>query len=174
MKLSVLNRKVHSWGSVIVAIPLLLIIGSGLLLLLKKDISWIQPPTISGKGKIPVISFEQLFTAVSSVKEAEITSWKNVKRIDIQPDKGLAKVTAENNYEIQVDTETGKIMLVAYRRSDLIESLHDGTFFHDNAKYFVSLPSAITLFVLLVTGIVLFFQPYYVKYKRRRKKMLHV
>jgi len=172
MKLSVLNRKVHNWGSIIVAVPLLLIIGSGMLLLLKKDISWIQPPTIKGQGKIPVIGFEQLFVVVSKVKEAEITSWGDVKRIDIQPDKGLAKVTAANNYEIQVDTETGKIMQVAYRRSDLIESLHDGTFFHDNAKYFVSLPSAITLFVLLVTGIILFFQPYYMKYKRKQKKML--
>ena len=172
MKISVLNRKVHYWGSIIIALPLLLVIGSGILLLLKKDVSWIQPPTKNGEGKIPVISFDQLFKSVSGVPEAEVLSWSDVKRIDIQPSKGLAKVTSENNYEMQVDTQTGKILHVAYRRSDLIESLHDGTFFHDSAKYFMSLPSALILFILLISGVVLFFQPYYVKYKRKRKTIL--
>lgn len=172
MKISVLNRKVHYWGSIIIVLPLLLIIGSGILLLLKKDISWIQPTTINGRGTIPAIGFDQLFKTVSTVKEARILSWNDITRIDIQPSKGLAKVTSGNNYEIQVDTETGNIMQVAFRRSDIIESLHDGTFFHDSAKYLVSLPTAVILFVLLISGVVLFFQPFYVKRMRKRKKML--
>jgi len=170
MRILLLNRKIHSWGSIMIAIPLLVIILSGILLLLKKDIAWIQPITYTGKGTTPAVSLGDLFTAASQVEEADIKTWKDIKKIDVQPSKGLAKVIAKNRYEVQVDTETGKVLSVSYRRSDLIETLHDGTFFHDNAKYIVSLPSAIGLFILLVTGIVLFFQPYYSKRNKRRRK----
>jgi uncharacterized iron-regulated membrane protein len=171
MKITVLNRKVHYWGSVIITIPLLLVIGTGILLLLKKDISWIQPATIKGKGKVPVIGFDQLYNSAKKVKQAGIGSWEDISRIDIQPSKGIAKITTSNHFEVQMDLQTSEVLQVAYRRSDLIESLHDGTFFHDKAKYLLSLPTAIILFVLLVTGIVLFIQPYYVKYNRNRKRI---
>jgi uncharacterized iron-regulated membrane protein len=170
MKFTILNRKIHYWGSIIITIPLLVVIGSGILLLLKKDAKWIQPQTIEGSsGDIPEISFLQLVESASNVKEAGISSWEDIKRIDIQPGKGMAKVISNTNYEIQVDTGTGEILQVAYRRSDLIESLHDGTYFHDSVKYLVSLPSGIILFILLVSGVILFMQPYAVKAKRKRK-----
>ena len=173
MKITVLNRKVHYWGSIIITIPLLLVIGTGILLLLKKDISWIQPPTIKGTGKVPSIGFDQLYHSAKKVKGAGINSWGDISRIDIQPSKGLAKITTLNHFEVQIDLKTAEVLQAAYRRSDLIESLHDGTFFHDNAKYLVSLPTAIILFVLLVTGVVLFIQPYYVKYNRNKKRIRH-
>ena len=174
MKITVLNRKIHYWGSIIITIPLLLIIGTGILLLLKKDIKWIQPSTIKGAGKVPSISFDQLYQAARAVKEAKIASWEDISRIDVQPTKGLAKITTLNHFEVQIDLQTSEVLQVAYRRSDLIESLHDGSFFHDKAKYLVSLPTAIILFVLLVTGVVLFIQPYYVRYNRKKKRIRHL
>jgi uncharacterized iron-regulated membrane protein len=39
MKLQVLNRKIHYWASIIIALPVLLVLSTGLLLLLKKQIS---------------------------------------------------------------------------------------------------------------------------------------
>ena len=172
MKFTVLNRKVHSWGSIIIAIPLLLVIGSGILLVLKKDISWIQPPAEKGKGKTPMISFEQILKSANSAKEAGIVSWDDIHKLDIQPSKGIVKVIGENNYEVQIDLETAEVLSIAFRRSDIIEHLHDGTFFHDKVKYLVTLPTGVILFVLLVSGVVLFFQPYYVRYKRNKKKSL--
>ena len=170
MKFTILNRKVHYWGSIIITIPLLLVIGSGILLLLKKDADWIQPQTIEGSSNdIPSISFLQLVKSAANVKEARISAWEDIKRIDIQPGKGMAKVISNNNYEIQVDTYTGQVLQVAYRRSDIIESLHDGTYFHDSVKYLVGLPSGIILFVLLISGVILFIQPYLIKAKRKRK-----
>lgn len=169
MKLTLLNRKIHSWSSIIIALPLLIVVGTGILLLLKKEISWVQPPTKKGQDTVPSIGFDQLLKSVSSVHEANVATWKDIKRIDIQPSKGLAKVTAANNYEIQLDMKTAEVLQVAYRRSDIIEALHDGTYFHNNVKYLVSVPTGIVLFSLLVTGVILFFHPYYVKYKRRRK-----
>lgn len=170
MKFTILNRKVHYWGSIIITIPLLLVIATGILLLLKKDVVWIQPETITGSSKedIPQISFQELLNSAKSVKQAKIFNWEDIKRIDIQPGKGMAKVVSINNYEVQIDTQTGKVLQVAYRRSDVIEALHDGTYFHESVKYLVSMPSGIILFVLLTSGVVLFVQPYWVRAKRKK------
>jgi hypothetical protein len=65
----------------------------------------------------------------------------------------------------------GAILQVAYRRSDLIESIHDGSFFGDCAKHWVFLPSALVLIGLWVTGMVLFFHPYVVKSRKRKTKV---
>ena len=171
MKFTILNRKVHYWGSIIITLPLLLVIATGILLLLKKDAGWIQPETVTGTAKkeIPQLTFHELVNSARSVKEAQIINWQDIKRIDIQPGKGMAKMVSNNNYEVQVDTQTGKVLQVAYRRSDVIEALHDGTYFHESVKYLVSLPSGIILFVLLISGFVLFVQPYWGKAKRKKR-----
>jgi hypothetical protein len=60
---------------------------------------------------------------------------------------------------------------VAFRRSDLIESIHDGSFFHDSFKVWVFLPTGLILAVLWTTGAYLFLLPYLAKWKRRQKKV---
>lgn len=169
MKILFLNRKVHYWGSIIIALPFLIVIATGILLLLKKDVNWIQPATQKGVGTIPTITFDNMLSSLKADPTTGVSDWSDVVRIDIQPSKGIAKITAQNDYETQLDTQSGAVLQVAKRRSDLIESIHDGSFFHDSAKYWYSLPLAIILFISLLTGVVLFFQPYYVKYKKKRK-----
>lgn len=168
-KKKMLNRKIHNWASILIGLPFLLLLITGVLLLLKKDIAWIQPPTKQGNGTVPTISFLELFSSVQRVEELGVESWEDVIRIDIQPDKGIAKVSTKNSYEVQVDLENAKVLQVAYRRSDLIESLHDGTFFHKKAKYFYSIPMAIVLLLSLITGVILFLQSYRLHRKRRGK-----
>ena len=170
MKFTILSRKVHYWGSIAITIPLLIVISTGILLLLKKDTRWIQPGTVNGVSKaMPAIGFPELLSSDKSVKPALISNWTDIKRIDIQPGKGMAKIISNNNYEIQIDTQSGKILQVAYRRSDVIESLHDGTWFHENTKYLVSLPTGVILFVLLISGLILFVQPILVKARRKTR-----
>jgi hypothetical protein len=72
-------------------------------------------------------------------------------------------------WEIQLNHQSGKVLHVAYRRMDLIESLHNGTFFHDKAKLWIFLPSALVLFVIWTTGIWLFLFPILTKRKRRKR-----
>lgn len=168
-KRKVLNRKIHNWASILIGLPFLLLLITGILLLLKKDVAWVQPPTKQGNGTIPAISFAELLSSVQQVEKLEVKSWEDITRIDIQPDKGMAKVSTKKSYEVQIDLENAKVLQVAYRRSDLIESLHDGSFFHKKAKYFYSMPMAIVLLLSLVTGIILFIQPYRVQKKRKKK-----
>ena len=151
------------------AVPLALVIGTGILLLLKKDVEWIQPPTQAGSMSEPGLSFDRILEVARTVPEAEIRSWDDIERVDVRPFNGMLKVRAMNRWEIQLDATTGAILQVAYRRSDLIESLHDGTFFHDKAKLWVLLPNAVVLLGMWLTGIYLFLLPYRARRRRRQR-----
>ena len=166
MKISKLSRVLHRWGSIIALLPITIIIVSGIVLQLKKVSPYIQPPTQHGAGTEPAIGFERILKVARSVPEAEIESWEDVDQLDVRPGEGVVKVRCKNRYEVQIDTETAEILQVAVRRSDLIESIHDGSYFNDHFKLWVFLPAGIVLAMLVITGIYLFLLPYLVRRKR--------
>ena len=168
MKPAKLNRVFHRWASILIAFPLMLVIGTGLLLMLKKNVAWIQPPTQRGSTNELGITFDQILASSKSAPEADIKGWDDIDRLDVRPSKGMVKVRSKNSWEIQIDAVTGDVLQVAYRRSDFIESLHDGSFFHDKIKLFVFLPTGVILFLLWATGIYLFVQPHLTGRRRRR------
>jgi len=43
MRFNLLVRKIHHWSTVFIAIAVLVVICSGLLLQVKKQVSWVQP-----------------------------------------------------------------------------------------------------------------------------------
>ena len=159
------NRKVHKWGSILVLIPLILVLITGILLLLRKEIPAIQPPTQAGISQSPSLAFNKVLAISKTVSEAQINDWQDVDRLDVRPAKGVIKVRSKNSWEIQLDAQTGNIMQVAYRRSDWLESLHDGTYFHKSANLWLILPCAIVLLILWVTGLYLFIYPYFRKWR---------
>jgi len=165
------NRVIHRWATVWVAVPLLIVIITGLLLMMKKNFTWIQPASMRGTGNTPSVSFEQILKTVSAVEQADIDTWDDIDRLDVRPSKGIVKVRAESGWEIQVDAKTGDVLQVAYRRSDLIESLHDGSFFGDHVKNWIFLPSGLVLFAMLLTGIYLFgLYIYIIAFKGRARR----
>ena len=172
MKTNVLLRKIHHWGSLAIMLQMGLIIIAGLLLMLKKEIEWIQPSTVRGveRSAVPVQTIDALFETASSIEELELDDWRNLDRVDFKPGKGVVKFVAANQWEAQIDTSTGEILQVSYRRSDIIESLHDGSFFADWVKLYIFFPSGVVLFVLWATGIYLFFLPYMKSAEKKRKK----
>ncbi len=163
------SRKIHRWGAIIIALPFLIVLISGLFLQLKKDVAWIQPVTQNGAQPWPEISFNQILETAKTVPQAEIQTWADIDRLDVRPTKGVVKVRAVNNWEVQIDTYTGEILQTEFRRTNIIESLHDGTWFHDSAKLWVFLPSSIIVLVLWITGIYLFLVPYLSKRKNRKR-----
>jgi uncharacterized iron-regulated membrane protein len=169
MKLSKLNRDVHRWGSILIALPTAVIIATGVILQLKKEFTWIQPATQAGSSSELSLSFDRILAATQGVREAEVKSWDDIDRLDVRPGKRMLKVQCKNRWEVQLDARTGDVLQVAYRRSDLIESIHDGSFFHNHAKLRLFLPTALILGGLWVTGIYLFFLPYLAKWKRGRR-----
>lgn len=171
MKFNLLNRKVHYWLSVAASVPILIVIVSGLLLQTKKHFAWIQPAELRGASKAPTLSLPEILEISKTVAEAEIETWEDINRLDVRPSRGMLKVRAENHWEIQIDTQTGAVLQSAYRRSDIIESIHDGSFFSDIVKSWIFLPSAIVLLILWLTGIYLFALPYLVRRKRKIAKI---
>ena len=171
MKIQVLFRQIHHWSSIIVALPLMVMIGAGLILMLKKDIDWIQPPTQSGivVDAGPTASFADMFAAVAAVPEAGVTHWSDLDRVDVKPDKGVVKFISHSRWEVQVDASTAEALQIAYRRSDLIETIHDGSFFAGWTKHYLFLPSGIILACLWLTGLYLFFLPHVKKALSKRR-----
>jgi hypothetical protein len=144
---NVLNRKLHYWGSALIAVPLLVVIGSGIVLQLKKDWSWVQPVEQRGREAAPHIELTDILTAIKTHQhpEVRVSGWQDVKRLDVRPDRGVAKATLMNDWEVQIDTTDGRVMQVAYRRSDWLEALHDGSIVNDTYKMWIVFPSLLFL-----------------------------
>lgn len=173
MKTQVLLRKIHHWGAIIIAPVLIIMIGAGVILQLKKDIDWVQPATVSGsEAALPAASLAEMFEAAKSVPEAGIESWSDLTRVDIKPGEGIVKFVSASSWEVQVDTATAAVLQVAYRRSDLIEAIHDGSFFADWAKLYIFLPAGVGLLILWLTGVYLFSLTEIKKAGTRRKRRL--
>ena len=168
MRAPAVNRKLHRIGAIVTALPVLIVVVTGIVLQLKKEVAWVQPPTKRGRTDVPTISFDTILATVRAVPEAEVVDWSDIDRLDVRPAKGVVKVRAKNRWEVQVDAATGEILQTSYRRSDFFESLHDGSFFHEKAKLWIFLPSGIILFGLWVTGVYLWLLPHLVKRRRRR------
>jgi hypothetical protein len=170
VKFNLLNRKIHYWASAAVAVPILIVIATGILLQTKKYVTWIQPAERRGAAHSPQLSLPEVLEIAKTVPEAEIKTWDDINRLDVRPARGMLKVTAKNHWEIQIDTQTGAILQTAYRRSDIIESMHDGSFFSEGVKMWIFLPAGVVLLLLWLTGIYLFVLPFWVKRKRKIAK----
>ncbi len=153
------TRRLHRWGAILTLAPLLVVICTGILLQVKKQVSWVQPPTQRGSAAVPSISFDRVLEIARGIDCAAVASWDDIDRLDVRPDRGIIKIRARSRWEIQIDAGSGEVLHVAYRRSDLIESLHDGSFFGDPVKLWVFLPSSIILLGLWLTGAYLWLIP---------------
>jgi len=141
-----LNRRLHRVGALVSALPVLIIVVSGLFLQLKKDWAFVQPPTAHGSSAELQVDWDTILASAASVEEAGIKTWDDVDRLDVR---------------------TGEVLQASYRRSDLIESIHDGSFFADGVKLWVFLPAAVVLLGLWVSGVYLWLLPHLVRRQRR-------
>ena len=163
------NRRTHAWISMCFAVPLVVVIITGILLQLKKQLPFVQPIERAGVTHEPVATPAQYLEAINRGKLDGAVTWKDVQRVDIRPSKGIAKVILKSDVEYQVDLGTGHVLQRELRMSDFIESLHDGSFFAgDISKLGVFLPAAIGLLVLWVSGIYMFWLPIIVKQRKIR------
>ena len=164
------NRQLHRIGALVSSLPLLVIIASGLLLQLKKEWAWVQPPTKNGSVESPQLDFDRILEITSSVPEAQVKGWEDIDRLDVRPTRGVIKIRCQNRWELQIDAGSGEVLSSTYRRSDLIESLHDGSWFGDGFKLYLFFPVGIILLCLWVTGVYLWLLPYLRRRQHRNKK----
>jgi uncharacterized iron-regulated membrane protein len=163
-----LLRKWHRWVSIVIAIPFLITVVTGILLASRGFNTWVQPqyPAVNSSLKI---SFDEVLAAAKTVPEAQISDWKDVSQIDIRPGSGNIRVRSKNMIEIQIDGATGKIMGAKPRRVSMLVSLHEGAEFGPWIRYGIFFPSAICVFFLLLSGVAVFFQPLIARRKAQHK-----
>lgn len=164
------TRKLHRWGALFCCIPLLLVIVTGLLLQVKKQVPWVQPATQNAGHSNLAISWDLILEAAQSDTQAEIKGWGDIDRLDVRPGKGIIKIRANNNWELQMDLQDARILSSKYRRSDFIESLHDGSFFGEASKLVIFLLNGFVLLGLWMTGLWLWWLPIKVKRQKQRKR----
>ena len=168
MKLSIASRRLHRWGAVAVGIPFLVVIASGLLLQVKKQVPWVQPAEQRTAVPVPSVPWDVVLAAAQALPQAEVTTWEDIERVDVRPSKGILKVITKTQWELQLALEDGRVLQTAYRRSDFIETLHDGSFFGDAVKLWIFLPAGVVVFGLWLTGLYLWVLPWLTKRKRAR------
>jgi uncharacterized iron-regulated membrane protein len=169
-----LNRRIHYWATAFLTLPILLVIGSGLLLQVKKEWSWVQPEEQRGTATSPQIGFEAILSSLRALGDLAPAGWEDIDRLDVRPARGIAKVLLRNGWEVQIDLGTGEVLQTAVRRSDWIESIHDGSFFAgDLSRLGIFLPAGIVLLVMVVSGVWMFLLPLSSRRKRKYARRHH-
>ncbi|UCG49244.1 MAG: PepSY domain-containing protein [Phycisphaerales bacterium] len=159
----------HKWVGIVSALLLINVSVTGLLLLEKKKFAWLQPPTQTGAPGTAAdfITIQDLLAAVTQLKHPDFPDLASIDRIDFRPGKRVFKVRSVHHHsEIQVDATDGRILSVATRRSDLIESLHDGSRVGPWMHGTLMPLAAVANFLLVITGLYLWLKR---SWPRRRR-----
>lgn len=142
----------------VIAVPFLITLTTGILLATRGFFPWVQPAYPPLKSHLQ-IDFDRILGVAKSVPEAQIKNWEDVTQIDIRPHTGNIRVRSKNMWEIQIDGATGAIANSGIRRVSWLVSLHEGAQFGPAVRYGIFLPSALGVLFLLFSGIVMAFQP---------------
>ena len=177
-KLIRILRKLHKQIAIVLFVFFLIISTTGLLLGWKKNSFGLILP-VSSKGissdlktwlpfdSLQTIAIKTLHNSVSPNLSTEL------ERIDARPSKGMVKfVFADDYWEVQLDGTNGEVLQINRRRSDVIESIHDGTILdvlfdtkNDQFKLLYTTIMGIALLMLTLTGFWLWYGP-----KKMRKE----
>jgi uncharacterized iron-regulated membrane protein len=170
MKMSKLVRKTHKWLGIVLSLILCNISVTGLLLLEKKEFEWIQPSTHTGtEGTInDFITMQKVFDVAFAQGYESFQDLEGIDRVDFRPEERVFKVRSmKNHMEMQIDAVSGAVLNISTRRSDLCESLHDGSFFGKIMHGKLMPTVAMANLTLIVTGLYLWLSP---KLKRKKTK----
>ncbi|OEK07452.1 PepSY-associated TM helix domain-containing protein [Roseivirga misakiensis] len=155
-------RKIHRYLGLGIALLLVISAITGILLAWKKDVDLLQPPTQKG-AQLAIADYqpvEELANVALAAVDSLNLSADNLDRIEYRPTKGIAKVIFDTgSWEVQVDATSLKVLSVAKRHSDWIESLHDGSIVSDFFKLLSMNVLGIGLLFLIVTGFWLWWGP---------------
>lgn len=173
------------WLHRTIAIPLLLFFFvvslTGLLLGLKKNTGLLAPTQKGVSADLSGwLSMDSLHKIALGVYRDSIVPGETGKldRIDVRPDKGIAKFTFKDGYwGVQLDCTSGKLLLVEKRHSDFIEDVHDGSILDnlfdtpgEEIKLVYTTVMGVSLLLLVVSGFWLWYGPKRIREGRRHLK----
>lgn len=173
-----LYRMLHRNVGIIFIGFFLLISISGFLLGLKDELG-LKPETKSTNSinQSSWISIQSLDSIARTFASGELKIDSEIDRIDIRPDKGIAKILFKNNFqELQLDLESGEILSVEKRADNFIERLHDGSiidfYFTENNISTITYVSIISLSLvfMIYSGYLLWANPRKIRLNKKGKR----
>lgn len=163
----------HKWTGIIAALFFAVTATTGFMLLIKKRVVWIQPPTMDG-GEGGIESFitnQELFEIVFSQDHPDFKTLTDIDRVDLRPNNNIFKVRSEHNHsELQISAVTGEVLNSSWRPSDLIEQIHDGSFLSDWIHDWVMPVVSFALLFMVFSGLWLWIEPGIRKRRRKKRK----
>lgn len=155
-------RRIHYYLGLSIAAFLVISAFTGLLLGWKKDVALLQPPTQKGEATHleQWLPLHRLEAAATEAMQARHPGGFSISRIEIRPDKGIAKVLFVPGYwEVQVDGATAEVRSVEKRFSDLVEQIHDGSIISDGFKLVGMNVLGLGVMALAFSGLLLWWGP---------------
>ena len=154
MKLSTVLRSTHKWIAIVVTVPLLFVLVTGIFLQLRKPVDWIQPATERGSATFdPRVSPADVLNAVRVIPDMQVGQWSDIAVTDYRPRKGIIKVRTRSEVETQIDVTSGEVIKTKQRLNDIVNHLHDGSAF--GGRLWIMLPAALLGTYLLLSGVYL-------------------
>lgn len=148
------------------AVPFSVIIVTGLIMTSRGYNTWVQPTYPQFKAQLK-LNFDDILKISQGIPEAKIKTWADVSQIDIRPATGNIRVRSKSdNWELQINGETGDITSSAPRRQSMLVSIHEGAYFGPFVRYWIFIPSSLGVFFLLLSGIYLLLKHYALRLKK--------
>ena len=174
--------KYHFWIALIVMVPWLFVVGSGIVLQLRHEIPGVNPELERGSSSTPVLEYQAVLDIAKAIPELKVKGWSNIWRVYTYPQRGVMQIRTKLGVSAQIDAATGEILNVGARSADFWEDMHEGIFgrhqlqsgspFGEKTVHFalaVFLPVHIIALFLWITGLVYFVRTVLVP-KRRGKR----
>lgn len=166
-------RSLHRWIGFIACLFLAIISVTGFFLAMKDRFAFMRPPV---QEAVPLDRAEDILPVAEILRIAfnaghpELSEVKEVDRVDYRPKDNVFKVVSKDGYrEIQVDGSKGTIVSNAFRNDQLMEDIHDMSFFADAAHGYLLPTVAVFLCLLSITGVIIFLTPIVRRWKFKRK-----
>ena len=167
------TRSLHRWIGFTASVFLAVISVTGFFLAMKGRFAFMRPPvqeTASLERIEDILPVAEILRIAFDAGHPELSEVKEVDRVDYRPKDNVFKVVSKDGYrEIQVDGTQGKIVSNAFRNDQLMEDIHDMSFFADAVHGYLLPVVAVGLCFLSISGIFIFLTPIYRRWKFKHK-----
>jgi uncharacterized iron-regulated membrane protein len=157
------NRHVHLWGGLIMAVAVITISVTGIMLNHKREWGFMLEPYRQFEyepGRFPELSLLEITTIAKAAAfpDAPGGPADMVQFIDYRPPLGYGKVRFDDETEVIVDVHDGEVISVAERQDVWISQLHSGLVFGDRWDILSDITAGV-LIVLTLNGLFLWVWP---------------